>query len=552
MCHFVRHFVCHHDKNGAIKKLTIRNGIYYYRSKQISGTKAKDIRISLHTTDFFEAVTRMKIEDNIVTLQKQLAKLETKLLDSSTEPTETVQLLETKQAILKEIADLKTEREWKSISASIKKHSSNVLKPHLPTEIPASGIPVLKPSNINIVQNYNNTTAATNIVYPTIRAMLDEFEEARGYVATNENIKEYKKNHKYKIHKLYERLFGLGVFDLEQPISILNDVTLLNKWFNKIAATPRSKNSPETIGIAMYAKYLLYTRVFLEYCNTSNQSYITAKTLSLIQIPEVKSSDTIPHTPYSEQSLKTMFNPAKSKEFFIEYSYLFWAIVISLFSGSRKNAATTLMYKDIRKIKGIDSISFIEEKNTNKSYKNDATSRKIPMAPQLIKLGFIEWVNNRKKFLNAKNTDYIFPECTIRFSETPENNGKYAEACLRPLFDHFIKIGIKHSDWEKVKETREKFDFHSFRKNANQILQKHKVTTANINLIIGWDSENMSDREYNHDPLKDETVEYLKDIVDNNLKYDFLDEEFAQWKDIMKDTYKYTGERKKPGKKKTN
>ena len=53
----------------------------------------------------------------------------------------------------------------------------------------------------------------------------------------------------------------------------------------------------------------------------------------------------------------------------------------------------------------------------------------------------------------------------------------------------------------------------------------------------------MSKGTYDGSTYSDQNVVDLKDTMDNCMIYEFLSEEFAQWKDIMANTYEYKEEK---------
>lgn len=81
--------------------------------------------------------------------------------------------------------------------------------------------------------------------------------------------------------------------------------------------------------------------------------------------------------------------------------------MVSLFTGSRANAAITLQYDDIINEDGIDCIHF-QENNGAKQLKNQAAERKVPIHHQLLDLGFLDYIKRKKSKLKASGTDFIF------------------------------------------------------------------------------------------------------------------------------------------------
>ena len=258
-----------------------------------------------------------------------------------------------------------------------------------------------------------------------------------------------------------------------------------------------------------------YTR---EIKNLINHAHIldpdTYKTNLINLIPEFKKTskeETEPHWPYSDNELKQIFNPKNN--YFKERPDVFWTTLIGLFVGARCNAAITLQYADIINVDGIDCIKF-QDTHPIKQLKNDATRRTVPIPQQLLALGFIDWVQNQKKKLKAKDDAFIFPKCRTK-------SGRYeSKFSTRGLIKYIKDIGI-------TKNNPHKLDFHSLRKNANLCLESKGVPETFINDIIGWEGKSTRQQHYsNHDLQK------IKEQADK-LCYDFLQTEFDYWKKVM-------------------
>ena len=240
----------------------------------------------------------------------------------------------------------------------------------------------------------------------------------------------------------------------------------------------------------------------------------TYKTNLINLIPDFKKTqkDEInPHWPYTDDELKLIFNTKNT--YFKENPDIFWTTLIGLFVGARCNAAITLQYADIIKIDNIDCIKF-QDTHPLKQLKNAATRRTVPIPQQLLDLGFVDWVNNQKSKLKAKDTDFIFPRCQTK---SGAYNNKFT---TRGLVQYIKDIGITQNN-------KHKLDFHSLRKNANLCLESKGVPETFINDIIGWEGKTTRQQSYSNHELQK-----IKENADK-LRYDFLQPEFNYWKNVM-------------------
>jgi integrase len=258
-------------------------------------------------------------------------------------------------------------------------------------------------------------------------------------------------------------------------------------------------------------KYARYLREFIEYAPVVNSAYQTNLTKEITDFNKTSAIDTKGHMQYTREHLIQIFDP--SQPFFNENEDQFWFVIIALFTGARRNAATTLQYGDVINKDGIDCIQF-RRNHKIKQLKTDESERFVPIAKQLLDLGFVEYVKRRKTKLKAKDTDFIFPNCQRR-------DGKYNTNIVQKGFLQYVKdLGIKQPGGEQ-------YDFHSLRNNAAEILQKAGVDIIFINKIIGWKGQNTMLAHYSKRGLAD-----IKTEVDK-LRYDFLQPEFDYWKKVM-------------------
>lgn len=239
----------------------------------------------------------------------------------------------------------------------------------------------------------------------------------------------------------------------------------------------------------------------------------TYKTDVLIGLPAIKrtpKSAKRPHTPYSDLQLKRMFDP--NRQFFHKQPDMFWGCMIALFTGSRKNAVFTLQYKDIVQIDDIWCINFISDCPGIKKLKTEDSERIVPIHSTLIRMGFLDYVHRKT---HTGPTDFIFKKVCF----TPGRN--LNSHMTRNFFTFLEQIGIKD-------ENLGRYDFHSFRKNANIAMEKCGIIRSYIDKIIGWQSRGSEgERSYSN-----YTTKQLSEALEH-LHYDCLKDEFKEWKKIM-------------------
>lgn len=100
--------------------------------------------------------------------------------------------------------------------------------------------------------------------------------------------------------------------------------------------------------------------------------------------------------------LRTLFNsqPWKSRdESYKGNSSFYWGPLIALFHGCRVGEIASLLVSDIITVDGVPAISFtniLGDETFYRKYKAKSTVRDVPIHPELLKLGFLEFVNKQK------------------------------------------------------------------------------------------------------------------------------------------------------------
>lgn len=172
-----------------------------------------------------------------------------------------------------------------------------------------------------------------------------------------------------------------------------------------------------------------------------------------------------------------------------------WLILLAMFTGARLNELCQLCVSDIREENGVPYISINLE--NDKKAKTKAAIRKIPIHQELIKLGFLAYVDTIRK----EKGKQLFSGLAVnkRMSDQPTKwYGRFLDA-----------LGL----------TDKKLVFHSFRHTVREITRNNNIRSDVIERICGWESESSSLSEhYGNISLK-----LLADEFNEKLVYDGLD-----------------------------
>ena len=260
------------------------------------------------------------------------------------------------------------------------------------------------------------------------------------------------------------------------------------------------------------SKYLRYVKNLLQAgSNVDPDCYKTNIISTMPKISKTKAIERKGHLPYTKDELLKIFD--SKQEFFKENPDMFWICMIALFTGSRRNASMTLQYGDVL-VKDAMYCIYFNENHPIKHLKTDASERIVPIHKQLLDLGFVDYVERKKRREGKLDTDFIFPQCQTK-------NGTFdTRYILRNLSKFLFQLGIKKSNNDGK-------DFHSFRNNLSLAMQEAKISNVFINKVIGWKGQSVMENSYSK-----YTLAQIRD-AENEFSYDFLQPEFDKWKKIM-------------------
>jgi integrase len=122
----------------------------------------------------------------------------------------------------------------------------------------------------------------------------------------------------------------------------------------------------------------------------------------------------------------------------------FWFPLLGLYTGARRAELAALTVKDIQKVDDVSTFVFVEEKATGKNLKTRASARTVPIHPQLVKLGWLTYVESMR--IGGGESAWLFPEVAPKVTGGLKAWTKWFTRYLR-------NIGV--TDRHKV--------FHSFR-----------------------------------------------------------------------------------------
>lgn len=155
----------------------------------------------------------------------------------------------------------------------------------------------------------------------------------------------------------------------------------------------------------------------------------------------------------------------------------FWVPLIALYSGMRLNEICQLEVNDLFNKDGVNLIYVREDgEGDTKKLKTEASTRLVPVHPELEKIGFITYAETMRKSGEVK----LFPELkTGSLGYYSDNFSKW--------FSRFLKsIGAK----------TKKTSFHSFRHTFRTAMAEAELPYDAIVAIGGWTSDSTQDNYF--------------------------------------------------------
>ncbi len=200
--------------------------------------------------------------------------------------------------------------------------------------------------------------------------------------------------------------------------------------------------------------------------------------------------------PFTTDDLKKILKPETYLNWTINFEHpykihkvnnklpYYWVFLLGIFSGMRTNEMCQLRLSDLKKV---DKIWFMfVEDSENTKVKTESSIRKIPLHPQLIELGFIDYVGNLRK-----------KKKTRVFWELREDRDGFASKVSRHYNEKFLPaIGV----WEKHKKV-----LYCTRHTFINKLYSEKVDENVIKTLVEHEKE-FTMKHYGGDPFTPEML----------------------------------------------
>jgi hypothetical protein len=151
----------------------------------------------------------------------------------------------------------------------------------------------------------------------------------------------------------------------------------------------------------------------------------------------------------------------------------FWVPLLSLFHGLRCNEAAQLYVEDVKQLAGIDYLAIREEREDgakcDKRLKTKQSKRDVPIHPELIRIGFLDFVASRRK---DRTSPRLFPELSA-------GSTGYFSNSFSKWFARFVENALGRPT---------KATFHSFRHQFRDATRAARLSVESVSRLAGWES----------------------------------------------------------------
>lgn len=193
---------------------------------------------------------------------------------------------------------------------------------------------------------------------------------------------------------------------------------------------------------------------------------------------------------YDAHQVQALFAPAAFQDLALSAR---WAALLGLYTGARASEVGQLLVEDVLTVDGLPCIR-ISDEGEHQKVKTEVSLRTIPVHPDLIELGFLDWVGT----LRAQKAPRLFPA-----AKANAKNGA-GNWITKAFGRHLEQVG---ANWPEAKR-----GFHSLRKTLIQELQGAGVVSELRAQLVGHELDDEHHSTYSRTFTVREKLEGLKGV----------------------------------------
>ena len=220
--------------------------------------------------------------------------------------------------------------------------------------------------------------------------------------------------------------------------------------------------------------------------------------------PFAEGTNTQPRAQFTIEELNRLFRSRLYNEDHAVREGRFWVPLLALFHGFRCNEACQIYTEDVKVSGEIRFIAIREEREDGskclKKLKTKQSKRDVPLHPELVRIGFGEFVEERRRDVSSPR---LFPELT------PGHKGYFSDAFSKC----FIRI-VKSVLGRVSKAT-----MHSFRHQFRDATRAARLPAETVARLAGWEhGEGPASRQMGH---YGRGPDYLRTLAEDIAKVEY-------------------------------
>jgi integrase len=191
----------------------------------------------------------------------------------------------------------------------------------------------------------------------------------------------------------------------------------------------------------------------------------------------------------------------------------YWMPLLALYSGARLNELAPMCVDDVKAdpSSGVRFMTVIEDEDAGRSLKTENSVRAFPIHPELVRIGFLEFVGQRRA---SGPSARLFPQLT------PGSKGGFGEAFSKWFGRHKHSLGIDNKNSV----------FHSFRHGFKDALRAAGVNEDVNDALTGHGGGNVVARGYGSDDMVRRFGFPALNAAMEKARYPGLDLSALQWR----------------------
>jgi integrase len=278
------------------------------------------------------------------------------------------------------------------------------------------------------------------------------------------------------LRDLFELLGDMpaSAFDVEQARTLKDRLSRCPQYFElrpefkgkALLQVVESDSTYKTITATTVNNRLRKLSAFLNWCKANG--YVKENPLSGLKVMTGSAKDA--RLSFEHTDLCKLLDPSNLRTEARKHPWRYWLPLLGRFTGARLEELCQLHIDDITEVQGILCIQ-IDDNRDDQNLKNSSSRRVIPIHPELIKLGLLDYVEIVKATGAAR-----------LFTELQPTRGKLGHAPSKWFGRYKTKLGI----------TDPKKTFHSFRHTFIDELRDAGVQDSLIKRMVGHEDSSVT------------------------------------------------------------